>query len=82
MSEADDYKNEGPARPMTRVVIDRATWYRGLGGAGSSLLTMMDKQCCLGFAAEALGYERRCLIQMADPAELCIVIGKAKISRN
>lgn len=37
---------------MTKVIIDRQTWYRGNSGVSSALRRPHDsKMCCLGFAS-------------------------------
>lgn len=50
--------------------IDRAIWHRGMGGAGSSLLTPMGTQCCLGFYARALGYKKAEIVDIDSPETL------------
>lgn len=57
MSDQSDCKDEGPARTMMKVVIDRSTWYRGLGGNESMLVRSSDgRMCCLGFVGRMCGY--------------------------
>ena len=44
---------------MSKLVIDRSRWLRGLGGAleGSALLDDVGGMCCLGFLAESCGVD-------------------------
>ena len=54
-----------------KLVIDRNTWLRGEGSAGSKLLRSRDgKQCCLGFLACELGSSQDDIGDKANPSQV------------
>ena len=38
-----------------KFIVDRKTWFRGQGRAGSSLLNLDGKRCCIGFVGQQCG---------------------------
>ncbi len=55
---------------MTKIIIDRKQWYRGLGGICSRLLNGENRMCCLGFTCEQLGTPKGILFGVAYPEDL------------
>lgn len=62
-----------------KVIIDRAKWYRGLGGVTSALVVGPKRSqltadhgtmCCLGFTALACGFKKDELIDISSPSSL------------
>ena len=75
------------ANPLT-VTVRRKRWLRGEGADPSRLLRSTDlKQCCLGFAACAIGVPRRLLLDTQalhedTITERCVVKGLARRKRE
>ncbi len=62
--------NSKPKQKM-RFKVDRRTWYRGKGAAGSKLLRESDgKMCCLGSVALQCGVKKEAIKNIAIPANI------------
>lgn len=66
--------------PNITVVIDRSKWLRGEGGKNSFLRRESDgKQCCLGFAAIAMGATLEEITNKKLLSEVGIIVGEREI---
>lgn len=52
------------------LIIDRKTWYRGMGASGSALLRDDGTRCCVGFFGAACGVPDEQLLDVQIAAKV------------
>lgn len=62
-------KSKRKSKVVKVLVIDRAHWLRGDGGA-SCLLNESGNKCCLGFYSLALGYSEEDILNIRQPGDV------------